>query len=78
MDAWTWHDDRQWARSRLLTTGSDSKQWMMEVRSHFNGAGSTRLGEIALVGKPDGELTLRIISMDGYGMLHTDNNDDMA
>lgn len=74
--SWSWHDDRQWASSRLLkqwTSGQkkwfeappehptvEQLEWRLEVRDEFNGAGSQRMGEIVLKGSMVGDLTIRI------------------
>jgi hypothetical protein len=74
--SWSWHDDRQWATSRLLKnwTGERKKwfeappehptveqlEWQLEVRSEFDGVGSERLGEIFLKGSMVGDLTIKI------------------
>ena len=66
--SWTWHDDRQWASSRLrknfgpmgpFSRTPDQMEWGLEVRSEYT-QGSQRMGEITIRGTLDGLLTMRI------------------
>lgn len=53
-NSWSWHDDRQWATSRLIKNGSkwfeqdasDEINWRLEVRSEDVIGSNFRMGEL--------------------------------
>jgi hypothetical protein len=66
---WSWHDDRQWAQSRLVKNGDkwfDQEQsktfdWRLEVRSEDVAGTSFRIGEMLIRdNKATGEMTMSL------------------
>jgi hypothetical protein len=66
---WSWHDDRQWAQSRLVKNGDkwfDQEQskvfdWRLETRSEDVAGTSYRIGEMLIRdNKTTGEITMSL------------------